>query len=677
MTSSATARAKEKPVRILMLTKQGGLLSENMKSQLALIEAKGNCNIERIEESDEEKIASEIKQGNYDLVLINEGITSSAWKIIDLVSKPSESVEAHQKPKKFPRFYLDGSVDKIVDNEIKHTQFSGVVEVAKEGKMLFKQSYGHANQSTTHAVENEPNKKVVIASITKLFTAVAVAKLAEEGKIQFDDPISKFLPDTFPNKQYFIDKNITIKELLMHTSGLGQFQAEKLFKEKILDFTSLDDYTPMLTAEESKSIFHPDDGPQNNFRYSNINYLMLGLAIQQASGKDFHRYLQEDVFPAEMKDTTHTRHGDQSFALSHATFPESIQPPSWLHHVSDSDQDELSKIAINARNYLNQYNEKMLALISSYQNGLAEINTEDDLSKFKSKFKEALKQAFKMFDDIREGVKIELEKLKKMHGDDLTPDIKERIKQLEKLLMDISNNLSESSFTGAPTLLYSWIIDLSIAVPAGYFRSTADDLIVFQEALWNGRILKSPEVLLSEAVALPSSPSNLSHYCYGTCVWNDGKPMEAVGHDGCAPGAFSTLRTYPNANGMAVATLSNVENKDVFTPVKSIEEHLISSIVQDTNIQYFDANINPDCSTMLARDIQAISSARLNSFNRSSRVQFFQQREESSEFQYNTNFNVQKDHKKSDQKPWAPTVAPIQEEDQAQDASEIQKKHKH
>ena len=209
-------------------------------------------------------------------------------------------------------------------------------------------------------------------------------------------------------------------------------------------------------------------------------------------------------------------------------------------------------------------------------------------------------------------------------------------------------------------------------------RSTANDLIVFQDALWNGNILRNPEALLSETVALPPSPSGLSHYSYGTCIWNNGKPMEAVGHDGCAPGAFSTLRTYPNA-GVAIATLANVENKDVFTPVKLIEEHLISNLVQDTNIQYFDANINPDSSAMLARDVQVIAHARLNSStsSRSSRAQFFQEREIHDESQYNMMVrDAEKDHKKSDQQSWAPTLAPIQEEDEIQDDSVHQKKHR-
>jgi len=676
MLSDSANKSKNQPlIKVLIIGKEQSL-SGNMREQYAFLKKRNDCQVEFInEEADEEKTASKIKQGNYDLVLIDEGITSSAWKIIDFVSNPPGSEQSHQKPKKIPRFYLDGSVDKVLDNEIKRTKFSGVVEITKEEKTLFRQSYGNASQSGTLEVKNEPNKKIVIASITKMFTAVAVAKLVEEGKIGYDDPISKFLPDGFPNKQYFIEKNITIKELLMHTSGLGQFQAESFFKEKILEFKSINDYIPMLTAEESKNMYHPDDNPRNNFRYSNINYLMLGLAIQQASGKDFHRYLQEDIFPTEMKDTTPARYGDQSFALSHAPLPEPIQPPSWLQNVLDSDQDELSKIAIKARKYLTQYNEKMSALIYLYQHGLTEVTSEDALSGFKSKFKEELKQTFKMFDDIREEIKIELEKLKQMHGDDIG-DIQEKISQLEKLFNDISNNLSESSFTGAPYLLYSWIVDLSIAVPAGYLRSTANDLIVFQDALWKGNILRNPEALLSEMVALPPSPSGLSHYSYGTCIWNNGKPMEAVGHDGCAPGAFSTLRTYTNA-GVAIATLANVENKDVFTPVKLIEEHLISNLVQDTNIQYFDANINPDSSAMLARDVQVIAHARLNSSSRSSRTQFFQEREIHDESQYNMMVHdAKKDHKKSDQQSWAPTLAPIQEEDEIQEESAHQKKHR-
>lgn len=698
MASSTFPEAKEKPiVRILVLAKHSDLLSENMKAQLKLIEAAGNCHIERITEAEsEEKTAFQIKQGNFDIVLVDNNISLSAWKIEEFTLKTESNL--HQK-NNGPRIYFDGSVGEIVDKEIHHTKFSGTVGIVKDGKVILSKSYGDANQSTEHEAKNEPKTKIIIASITKMFTAVAITKLIEEGKLKYDDFLEKFLPEAFPNRELFIKGSITVKDLLQHTSGLGQFQAEPFFKEKILDFKSINDYLPMLDAPEAKGIYEPDADPRNKFRYSNINYLLLGYIIQQVSGKEYFQYIKENVLPKSMGDTVPIRDADQSYALSYAPtpklgcdiclmeiFPENTEKyknkyiliSKELHYIRSNGESEqivikdferfqalvselsgttsikmihfsgdqvsglitlngghipeedslewlsdlvkseeksdLKQIASTANQLLMQFKEKMDSLMASYQNGLASVKTDSDFSRFKSEFKESIKQTFKMIDEMNVAIKISLEKLKNISGNAATEE-KEKIRQLINLLNDLSKNLDSSSPTGAPNLLYSLIINLSIATPAGYYRSTADDLLTFQELLWHKKIVKNPESLVTEGVALPhSAPSELSHYSYGICTWAKGTPMEAVGHDGCAPGALSTARTYTNA-GISIATLANVENSDVFTPVFLVEKHFIAACVQESNIRYLDPNVNPQSTQMLMTDIEKTLSAKKSSMS--------------------------------------------------------------
>ncbi len=680
LSSTASTAEKNQPVvKILVLSNKDGLLSENIQSQLELIKKKSNCQIDIITESENEektaeKIQAKIKQGNGDLVLVDKNITQSAWQIIEICSKP-KSRKPHQKSHG-PRFYLDGTVEDIVDNEIHNTKFSGAIGIVKDGKTIMRRSYGNANQSEQHEVKNSPNTKVVIASITKIFTAVAIAKLIEDsnGKLNYDDSISQFLPESFPNKQYFLDKKITIRELLLHTSGLGQFQAETFFKEKILDFKSINDYSPMLEGPEAKIIFEPDADPRNKFRYSNINYLMLGHVIQAVSGKDYYQYIQEDVLPSNMKDTVPIRGGDQSFALSYAPTPKPIAVPKWMEQGVDKEKNPaLQKIVDAANDLLDQYKQIMDSIIPLYQNRLANVKNADDLSKFKSEFKEHLKKAFEIFSSIKVEISNSLEELQNINDD--SSDTKEKIIQLRNLLSDLSINLTDSSPASAPNLLYSLIIDLSIAVPAGYFRSTADDLLIFQEALWKGEIIKKPEALITEKIELPAG--TISHYSYGVCIWKTGSAMEAIGHDGCAPGAFSTLRTYRNA-GISIASVSNVENNNVFTPVNLIEKNLLASCLQESNIRYFDPDINPQASQLLVMDIDQISNNKLRSTQMSSQTKIFQKLDTDGELKYN--MMIRKglkstlpqqneaivDQQKTQQKSWQPTVDSIPEDEKSE-----------
>jgi D-alanyl-D-alanine carboxypeptidase len=106
----------------------------------------------------------------------------------------------------------------FIETIAKDDQFSGAVLVAKNGIPLFRQSFGLAN--TEWNVPNTPDTKFRIGSNTKQFTATAILQLAEAGKLSIDDPVSKYYPDAPPAW-----KDITIKHLLTHTSGIPSYTA--------------------------------------------------------------------------------------------------------------------------------------------------------------------------------------------------------------------------------------------------------------------------------------------------------------------------------------------------------------------------------------------------------------------------------------------------------------------
>ena len=107
--------------------------------------------------------------------------------------------------------------------------FSGAVLIAKDGVPIFRQAYGLA--SKRYNFPNQPDTKFNLGSITKMFTAVAIVQLAEQGKLSFNDTIAKYLPD-YPNE---IAKKATIHQLLTHTSGIGRGKwHEEAFQDRFI-----------------------------------------------------------------------------------------------------------------------------------------------------------------------------------------------------------------------------------------------------------------------------------------------------------------------------------------------------------------------------------------------------------------------------------------------------------
>ena len=170
--------------------------------------------------------------------------------------------------------------------------FSGVVLIAKDGKPIVQQAYGFANRAD--GIRNTEQTKFNIASMGKMFTAVAVMQLVQAGKISVDDKVGKYLP-AFPNQT--VRDEVTIQQLLTHTSGLGDFLGKyaKVAKD---GYKSVSDYLPLFGNDA------PLFTPGSRLAYSNTGYMVLGLIIEAVSGETYFDYVRKYVFePAGMADT--------------------------------------------------------------------------------------------------------------------------------------------------------------------------------------------------------------------------------------------------------------------------------------------------------------------------------------------------------------------------------------
>lgn len=168
-------------------------------------------------------------------------------------------------------------------------EFSGVVLLAKDNHVLFERAYGFADRATR--TPNKVDTQFYLASVTKVFTAVAILKLAQAGKFSLDDKLVQVLP-TYLNHQ--VANKVTLRQLLTHTSGLGNYFG-KFAQANFRLYPTPESFLPLFAGDPLE--FEP--GTKSS--YSNAGYLILGLIIARVSGRSYEDFVQEQVFkPAGM-----------------------------------------------------------------------------------------------------------------------------------------------------------------------------------------------------------------------------------------------------------------------------------------------------------------------------------------------------------------------------------------
>ena len=154
-----------------------------------------------------------------------------------------------------------------------------------------------------------PATPFAIASVTKTFTSALILRLAEQGRLTLDDPLSRWVPD-YPNAA-----RITLRMLLQHTSGLADFFQNPKF-DAVLNRAKQHVWTP---AEVLPFVAKPAFAPGTGWGYSNTNYVLLGLVAERAGGAPWADQVQRDFFaPLGLASTFVQGVGTSAVPLAHA-----------------------------------------------------------------------------------------------------------------------------------------------------------------------------------------------------------------------------------------------------------------------------------------------------------------------------------------------------------------------
>lgn len=192
-------------------------------------------------------------------------------------------------------------VQAVVDSLAARDEFSGAVLVTRGGRTLVEKAWGEADRE--RHVPNRTDTRFNIGSINKLFTRVAIAQLAEAGKLRLSDTLSRWVPELPAG----VASRVTIAQLVAHRSGFGDFFGPAFERADHRKLMSNADYLPLF-ADRSLEF-----EPGSRERYSNAGYVLLGLVVERASGESYYDYVRRHVYaPAGMK-------ASDSYALDEPT----------------------------------------------------------------------------------------------------------------------------------------------------------------------------------------------------------------------------------------------------------------------------------------------------------------------------------------------------------------------
>lgn len=229
-------------------------------------------------------------------------------------TQPTEPAVPVVEPEPEPTLFCDYEADivenrayskfiKAIDDYAAENEFQGAVLIAWDDEIVLAKGYGYADEVTGELCTAKDTFE--IGSVSKQMTAAAIMQLVDSGALSVDNTLDKYFPE------YSHAENVTIKNLLQMRSGLMDFinSPDQFFPEDFVEqYKELadagDEYEEALARhflldyiEEAPLCY----GPDSCFFYSNTNYYLLGLIIEQVTGDSFQTYMQREIFgPCEM-----------------------------------------------------------------------------------------------------------------------------------------------------------------------------------------------------------------------------------------------------------------------------------------------------------------------------------------------------------------------------------------
>ncbi|MGH9561891.1 MAG: serine hydrolase domain-containing protein, partial [Terracidiphilus sp.] len=256
---------------------------------------------------------------------------------------------------------------------------SASIAIVQHGKLVYTHAYGSARlaTATSPAVPATPEMRYSIGSISKQFTAAAILLLQEQGKLNLDDPVGKYIPGLTRGNE------VTIREILSHTSGYEDYWPEDYVMTTMMRPTTAQQ---ILDSWGKKPL---DFDPGTQWQYSNTNFVIAGRIVEIVSGESYWDFLTEHIFrPLGMKSVWNSDQHDliQADAMPyyrHALGPLRVAPregEGWMfaagelamtpHDLAVWDESLLARSILSSKSYKEMFTEVKLKNGEGTQYGL-------------------------------------------------------------------------------------------------------------------------------------------------------------------------------------------------------------------------------------------------------------------------------------------------------------------
>ncbi len=182
-------------------------------------------------------------------------------------------------------------IDSVLTYLYQRQLFNGTVLIGEKGKVLYKKAFGISDPRTGASLTTA--SAFNLGSVSKQFFTMMIMILKEQGKLKYDDPVQQYLPQ-FPYS------NITIRQLMNHTSGLPEYFDIALGDMNLLDTLTNESMLALLAVKKPDLVFQPGE----QWQYSNTNYTTLASVLEKVSGTTADAFFQQYIAgPLGMKDT--------------------------------------------------------------------------------------------------------------------------------------------------------------------------------------------------------------------------------------------------------------------------------------------------------------------------------------------------------------------------------------
>jgi CubicO group peptidase (beta-lactamase class C family) len=214
--------------------------------------------------------------------------------------------------------------DELVRRICEKDVFSGAVLLARGDDILLARVCGEA--SKRFHIPNNIDTKFNLGSMNKMFTAVAIAQLAEKEALSYDDPISKYIDESWlPRK---ITDRIKIRHLLSHTSGLGDYFNATFWNGSRELYRNIEDFKPLVRGDSLS--FEPGE----RFQYSNTGMLLAGVVIEKTAEQSYFDFIRENIYDrAGMRDSDSYEMDSPVENLAIGYSPDPASPYGWRNNL--------------------------------------------------------------------------------------------------------------------------------------------------------------------------------------------------------------------------------------------------------------------------------------------------------------------------------------------------------